>query len=171
MDRAQKKELVSSMNQVFSSTAVCVVTHYSGLTVAELTDLRNRMREAGASFKVTKNRLSRLALEGTDMGAMEDLFVGPTAIGYSNDPVAAPKILSEFANENEKLIIIGGMMGSIVLNAEGVQQLALLPSLDELRGKLVGMIRTPATRIVGILQAPGGQVARVLSAYGAKDAA
>jgi large subunit ribosomal protein L10 len=171
VDRAQKRELVSSMNQVFSSTAVCVVTHYSGLTVAKLTELRNRMREAGASFKVTKNRLSRLALKGTDMGAMEDLFTGPTAIGYSDDPVAAPKVLSKFAKENEKLIIVGGMMGSTTLDVEGVQQLALLPSLDELRAKLVGMINTPATRIAGILQAPGGQLARVFSAYGAKDAA
>lgn len=171
MDRAQKEELVSSMNQVFSSTAVCVVAHYSGLTVAEMTDLRNRMRDAGASFKVTKNRLSRLALEGTDMGAMGDLFTGPTAIGYSDDPVAAPKILSKFAKDNEKLIILGGMMGSTTLDVEGVKQLASLPSLDELRGKLVGMISTPATRIAGIMQAPGGQLARVFSAYGAKDAA
>lgn len=171
MDRAQKEELVSSMHQVFSSTAVCVVAHYSGLTVAEMTDLRNRMREAGASFKVTKNRLSRLALEGTDMDTMGGLFVGPTAIGYSDDPVAAPKILSKFAKDNEKLIILGGMMGSTTLDVEGVKQLASLPSLDELRGKIVGIINTPATRIAGIMQAPGGQMARVLSAYGAKDAA
>ncbi len=171
MDRAQKQELVSTLNSVFSDTEVVVVTHYIGLSVAEMTDLRNRMREAGASFKVTKNRLTRLALEGTDAGAISDLFTGPTAIGYSDDPVAAPKILSKFAKENENLKILGGVMGKTVLDAAGVNALAIMPSLDELRAKLVSILQTPATRIAGVTQAPAGQLARVFGAYGAKDAA
>ena len=171
MERAQKQELVSSLNGIFSSAGVVVVTHYSGLSVAELTDLRSRLREVGASFRVTKNRLTRLALEGTDCAPIADLFTGPTAIGYSDDPVAAPKILAKFAKENEKLILLGGIMGTQTLDTAGVKALAELPSLDELRAKLVGMISTPATRIAGVLQAPGAQVARVIGAYGAKDAA
>ncbi len=171
MDRAQKQEMVTSLNQIFSAAEVVVVTHYSGLTVREMTDLRNQLREAGASFKVTKNRLARLALQGTDCSPISELMEGPTAIGYSDDPVAAPKILAKFAKGNEKLIIRGGMMGSMVLDVDGVKALAALPSLDELRGKIVGLISAPATRIVGVLQAPGGQVARVIGAYAAQDAA
>lgn len=171
MDRAQKQEMVSSLNQIFAAAEVVVVTHYSGLTVSEMTDLRNRLREAGASFKVTKNRLARLALEGTDCSPISELMEGPTAIGYSDDPVAAPRILAKFAKENEKLIIRGGMMGKLVLDIDAVKSLAALPSLDELRGKIVGIISAPATSIVGVLQAPGGQVARVIGAYAAQDAA
>ena len=171
MDRAEKQELVASLREVFSSTEVVVVTHYSGLSVTEMNDLRTRMREAGAGLKVTKNRLTRLALEGTDCDPISHLFVGPTAIGFSDDPVAAPKTLAAFAKENEKLRIIGGIMGTSVLDENGIKALAALPSLDELRAKLVGMISTPATRIAGVLQAPAGQVARVIGAYGAKEAA
>lgn len=171
MDRAQKQEMVSSLNQIFAAAEVVVVTHYSGLTVSEMTDLRNRLREAGANFKVTKNRLARLALEGTDCSPISELMEGPTAIGYSDDPVAAPRILAKFAKENEKLIIRGGMMGKLVLDIDAVKSLAALPSLDELRGKIVGIISAPATSIVGVLQAPGGQVARVIGAYAAQDAA
>ena len=171
MDRAQKQEMVSSLNDVFSNAGVVVVTHYSGLSVAEMTDLRAQLREAGASFKVTKNRLTRLAIEGTDKEALGDLFVGPTAIGYSEDPVAAPKVLAKFAKENEKLIIRGGMMGTTELDEAGVKQLASMPSLDELRAKLIAMLNTPATRIAGVTQAPAGQLARVIGAYGASEAA
>lgn len=171
MDRAQKQEMVSSLNKVFAAAEVVVVTHYSGLTVSEMTDLRSRLREAGASFKVTKNRLARLALEGTDCSPLAELLEGPTAIGYSDDPVAAPKVLAKFAKENEKLIIRGGIMGTQMLDVDGVKSLGALPSLDELRGKIVGMISTPATRIAGVLQAPGGQLARVFGAYAAQDAA
>ena len=171
MDRAQKQEMVSSLNQIFAAAEVVVVTHYSGLTVSEMTDLRNRLREAGANFKVTKNRLARLALEGTDCSPISELMEGPTAIGYSDDPVAAPRILAKFAKENEKLVIRGGMMGKLVLDIDAVKSLAALPSLDELRGKIVGIISAPATSIVGVLQAPGGQVARVIGAYAAQDAA
>lgn len=171
MDRAQKREFVAEMHDVFENTSVIVVAHYSGLTVADMTDLRGRMKEAGASLKVAKNRLAKLALEGTDVAGAKDLFKGPTVVAYSNDPIAAPKAASAFAKQNDKLIILGGAMGTTVLDANGVKALAELPSLDELRAKLVGMISTPATRIAQVLQAPGGQVARVLGAYAEKGKA
>ncbi|HEY8351614.1 MAG TPA: 50S ribosomal protein L10 [Sphingomonadales bacterium] len=171
MDRAQKQELIASLGAVFSTTSVVVVAHYSGLTVAEMTSLRSKMREAGASFKVTKNRLAKLALQGTPSEPIADLLTGPTAIGYSDDPVAAPRVLVDFAKTNDKLKILGGVMGGTALDANGVKALAELPSLDELRAKLVGMIQTPATRIAGVVQAPAGQLARVFGAYGAKSEA
>jgi len=171
MDRAQKQELVKDLNGVFGSAEVVVVAHYSGLSVADMTDLRVKMRETGASFKVTKNRLTKLALKGTDKEPLSDLFEGPTAIGFSDDPVAAPKALVNFAKGNENLVILGGMMGELVLDEAAVKGLASLPSLDELRARIAAMLNTPATRIASVLQAPAGQVARVLGAYGAKDAA
>ncbi len=164
MNRAQKAELVASLNQVFADTSIVVVAHYSGLSVAEMTDLRAQMRAAGASLKVTKNRLTRLALDGTPYQSIADLFTGPTAIAYSSDPVAAAKVAVEYAKKNEKLVIQGGALGAQVLDVDGVKSLATLPSLDELRAKIVGMINTPATRIAGVLQAPGAQIARVLHA-------
>lgn len=171
MDRAQKQELVKKLNGVFADAGVVVVTHYSGLNVADMTALRRSLREEGASFKVTKNRLTKLALDGTDKTPLSDLFQGPTAIGYSEDPVSAPKAIAKFAKDNENLVILGGMMGDTVLDENGVKELASLPSLDELRGKIVGLLNAPATKIAGVLQAPAGQVARVIGAYGAKDAA
>lgn len=171
MDRNQKAELVASLNGVFSSAGVVVVTHYSGLNVAEMTDLRAKMLNAGASFKVSKNRMAKLALEGTTAAPIAELFSGPTAIAWSDDPVAAPKIIAEFAKDNDNLVILGGVMGDTVLDANGVQALAKLPSLDELRGKIVGIISTPATRIAAITAAPAGQLARVFGAYGSSDAA
>lgn len=171
MDRAEKKELVASLHDVFSNTNVLVVAHYSGLTVSEMTDLRVRMADAGASLKVAKNRLVKLALEGTDASGISELFTGPTVIAYSDDPVAAPKVAMAFAKGNEKLVVLGGAMGSTILDPAGVKVLSDLPSLDELRGKLVGMIQTPATRIAGVLQAPAGQLARVMGAYASKDEA
>ena len=171
MDRAQKAELAAHFREVFSETSVVVVTRYSGLTVAEMTDLRNKMREVGADFKVVKNRVTRLALEGTPCASIADLLTGPTAIGFSNDPVAAPKVLAAFAKVNEKLILIGGVMGGTTLDENGVKALASLPSLDELRARLVGTIQTPATRIAGITQAPAAQIARVMGAYAAKGEA
>ena len=171
MDRAEKSELVSSLNDVFSKTGVVVVAHYSGLTVAQMTALRGRMKGAGASLKVAKNRLVKLALKGTDAESISDLFKGPTVIAYSDDPVAAPKIAAEFAKTNEKFVVLGGAMGKTALDAKGVEALASLPSLDALRAKLVGMIQTPATRIAGVLQAPAGQLARVFGAYARKDEA
>ena len=165
MDRTEKEELVASLQQSFNEASLVVVTHYSGLTVAELGDLRDRMRETGAKFKVTKNRLTRLALKGTKFEALSDMFTGPTAIAYSEDPVAAAKVSVNFAKENDKLIVLGGALGEELLDVNGIRSLAALPSLDELRAKLVGLLSTPATKIAQVLQAPGGQVARVLKAY------
>jgi large subunit ribosomal protein L10 len=163
--------MVSTLNGVISKTGVVVVAHYSGLTVAEMTSLRGRMKDAGASLKVAKNRLVKLALKGTDAEHISGLFQGPTVIAFSDDPVAAPKVAAEFAKTNEKFVLLGGAMGKTNLDAKGVEALATMPSLDELRAKLVGMIKTPATRIAGVLQAPGGQLARVLGAYAKKDEA
>jgi large subunit ribosomal protein L10 len=163
--------MVSTLNEVFSSTGVVVVAHYSGLTVAQMTNLRVRMKDAGASLKVAKNRLVKLALQGTDAEGISDLFQGPTVIAYSADPVAAPKVAAEFARTNDKFVLLGGAMGKTSLDRQGVEALATLPSLDELRAKLVGMINTPATRIAGVLQAPAGQLARVFGAYAKKDEA
>ena len=165
MDRSQKAAWVSSLKQVFDETTLVVVTHYSGLTVAEITELRSQLRVAGASFKVTKNRLTKLALAGTGFEGLDDLFSGPTAIAYSHDPVAAAKVAVKFAKDNDKLIILGGSFQGEALDVSGLNNLAKLPSLDELRGKLIGMIQTPATRVAGVTQAPAGQLARVISAH------
>jgi large subunit ribosomal protein L10 len=171
VDRAQKSEMVSTLGEAFSGAGVVVVAHYSGLNVAQMTALMSRMRAAGASLKVAKNRLAKLALKGTDIEHISGLFQGPTVIAYSADPVAAPKVAAEFAKANEKFVVLGGAMGATSLDAIGVEALAALPSLDQLRAKLLGMIQTPATRIAGILQAPAGQVARVIGAYARKDEA
>jgi large subunit ribosomal protein L10 len=171
VERAEKSEVVASLNQVFADTGVIVVAHYSGLTVADMTALRAQMREAGAAMRVAKNRLVKLALEGTDAAHITDLFTGPTVIAYSNDPVAAPKVAVEFSKTNDKLVILGGAFGKTSLNPDGVKALAALPSLDELRGKLVGMLQTPATRIAQIVAAPAAQIARVVGAYADKGEA
>ena len=171
MDRVQKEELVSSLNAIFGSVNLIVVTRPVGLTVAESTDLRVRMRESGASFKVTKNRLTRLALKGTKFESLSDLFTGPTAIAFSKDPIAAAKVAVKYAEGNGKLEIIGGGLFEEVLDVAGIKTLATLPSLDELRARIVGVICTPATRIAGVLQAPGGQLARVVHAYATRSEA
>ena len=172
MDRAAKEELVTHYNGIFKDAGVIVVTHYSGLSVPEIDNLRNQMAEVGGTVKVTKNRLVKLALAGTPAEKIADLFSGPTAIAYSDDPVSAPKIAAEFAKGNDSLVIVGGIMDETVLNVEGVKNLASLPSLDELRGKLVGLINAPATKVAGVLQAPSGQLARVMGAKAAQgDAA
>jgi large subunit ribosomal protein L10 len=164
VNRAEKQELVAELNEVFRGTSVVVVTHYTGLNVAAMTELRRKMKDAGAGFKVTKNRLARLALDGTDYGSLADMLTGPTAIAFSDDPVAAPKTVVDFAKTHENLVILGGAMGTSELDADGVKALASLPSLDELRGKLVGLLQAPATKVAGVLQAPAGQLARVLQA-------
>lgn len=171
MDRAQKQEQVKKLHEAVSAAGVVVITHYSGLTVAEITSLRRELRGVGASFKIAKNRLTKLALKNTDREPLADFLKGPTALGYSKDPVAAPKILVKFAKNNDKLKILGGMMDKTVLDEAGVANLASLPSLDELRAKLIALLQTPATRIAGVLQAPAGQIARVLKAKSAKTAA
>jgi len=165
VNRSEKQILVQSLRSTFEGASIVVVTHYSGLSVAELEDLRGQMRTVGASFKVTKNRITRLALEGTKFQGIADLFSGPTAIAYSDDPVAAAKIAVKFSKENDKFVIMGGALGEEVLDLASINALASLPSMDELRGKIIGMINTPATRIAGVLQAPAGQIARVIGAH------
>ena len=169
MDRLQKEELVASLNDVFGTTNLVVVTRPIGLTVAESTDLRRRMRESGANFKVTKNRLTRLALKGTKFEPLSDFFIGPTAIAFSEDPIAAAKVAVNFAEYNDKLEIIGGSLYEEILDKDGISTLARLPSLDELRGKIVSLINAPATKIARVLGAPASQVARVLQAYAGRD--
>lgn len=171
MNRTEKREMVASLNSVFTESEVVVVAHYKGLSVANMTALRSQMRAAGGTVKVAKNRLAKLALQGTDAEHITDLFSGPTVIAYSDDLVAAPKVVSQFAKGNENLVILGGAMGATNLDPEDVKALAALPSLDELRARLVGMISTPATRIAQVLSAPAGQLARVMGAYAEKDQA
>ena len=171
MDRAQKQEAIEALKGVFADSGAVVVTHYMGLTVAEMTDLRGRLRKEGAHFKVVKNTLAQKALAGSLGEAGDALFTGPVAIAFAPDPVTAAKVASQFAKENDKLAIRGGFMGETVLDAAGVGALATLPSLDQLRGKLIGLLQAPATKVAGVLQAPAGQLARVMGAYAAKDAA
>lgn len=171
MERAEKHEFVTALNNELGNTGVVVVAHYAGLSVAQMTALRSSVRDAGGAVKVAKNRLVKLALQGTELEHISDLFTGPTVIAYSDDPVAAPKAIADFAKANDKLVILGGALGSTNLNPEGVKSLATMPSLDELRAKLVGMIQTPATRIAQVVNAPAGQLARVFGAYAKKDEA
>lgn len=168
MDRTQKEELVASLHETFDNAEMVVVTHNLGLTVSEMEDLRVQLREAGAQFKVTKNRLTRLALKDTKFEGITDLFNGPTGVAYSADPVAAARVAVKFAKKNDNLEVVGGALGSEILGVDAVKALASLPSLDELRGKLVGLLQAPATKVAGVLQAPAAQLARVCSAYGAK---
>ncbi|MBA4795646.1 50S ribosomal protein L10 [Phenylobacterium sp.] len=171
MDRAQKQEAIETLKGVFAESGAVVVTHNLGLTVAEMTNLRGRLREQGAQLKVVKNTLAQKALNGSVGEEGDALFTGPVAIAYGPDPVSAAKVATQFAKENEKLVIMGGLMGTQVLDKAGVSALATLPSLDQLRGKLIGLIQAPATKVAGVLQAPAGQLARVMGAYAAKDAA
>jgi len=171
VDRAEKRELVTGLNDAFKSAGSVVVAHYAGITVAQMNDLRSKMRAAGATVKVAKNRLAKIALQGTEAESMQELFKGQTLIAFSADPVTAPKVASDFAKGNEKLIILGGAMGTTSLNADGVKALATMPSLDELRARIVGMIATPATRIAQVVNAPAAQLARVIGAYARKDEA
>jgi large subunit ribosomal protein L10 len=171
LDRTEKREFVSSLAAVFAETSMVVVSQNNGLTVAEVTDLRRKMRAAGANFRVAKNRLAVLALDGTKFGGIEPMLKGPTALAWARDPVAVAKVAVEFAKTNEKFVVVGGALGAQTLNAAGIKALSDLPSLDTLRAGLVGMICTPATRIAGVLQAPAGQLARVFAAYAKRDEA
>lgn len=168
MDRSEKERLVFSLRQGLTESSLVIVAHQTGLTVAEVSGLRRQMREAGAQFKVAKNTLARLAVVGTHHEGIDNLLSGPTVLAYSKDPVAAAKITIKFANNNEKFKVIGGVLNGKVLNEKDIDTLSKLPSMDELRAKIVGIISTPATRVAGILQAPAGQLARVFSAYGKK---
>ncbi|MBV9076127.1 MAG: 50S ribosomal protein L10 [Methylobacteriaceae bacterium] len=171
MDRAAKRELVTTLNGVFANTSVVVVAHYKGLTVADMQKLRAQLKQAGATVKVAKNRLAKIALEGTDVASIGHLMKGPTLIAYSGDPVAAPKVAVDFAKANDKLVILGGAMGKTALNPEGVKSLATMPSLDELRAKIVGLIQAPATKIAQVVNAPAAKLARVFGAYAKQDEA
>ena len=169
MERAAKKDAVEELNGLFKTTSVAIVAHYSGLTVAQMQKLRMQMKQAGASVKVSKNRLAKIALEGTDVVAIGPLLKGPTVIATSKDPVAAPKVAIEFAKTNEQFVILGGAMGKTMLDTNGVKALAALPSLDELRAKIVGLIQAPATKIAQVVVAPASKVARVVQAYASKS--
>jgi large subunit ribosomal protein L10 len=171
VDRAAKEELVAQMHDVFKGAGAIVVAHYAGLSVAQMSDYRNRMREAGGQVKVAKNRLAKLALRDTNAAAIEELFKGPTCVGYSDDPIAAAKVAVQYAKENEKLVILGGTMGATPLDADGVKALADMPSLDELRGKIVGLLQAPMVKIVRVVSEPGSQLARVIQAKASKDEA
>lgn len=168
MDRVKKEALVAELRQTFDENDLVVVTHQSGLTVAEASELRRQMREAGARFKVTKNRLAKLALKGTKFEHLSEHFSGPTAIAVSTDPVAAAKVAVGFANKNDKLTIVSGALGDKGLDADGIKALAKLPSLDELRGKIVGLLQAPAGKLASVTKAPAGQLARVLNAYASR---
>ena len=171
MDRAEKKAAIESLNGVFKASNVVVVAHYSGLTVAQMQALRKRARAEGATVQVAKNRLAKIALDGASVANFGSLLKGPTLIAYSDDPVAAPKVAVAFAKDHDKFVILGGAMGATLLNPDGVKSLATMPSLDELRGKLVGLIQAPATKIAQLSTAPAAKLARVFGAYAKKDAA
>ena len=168
MDRAQKAESIEALQGVFADAGAVVVTHYLGLTVAEMTDLRGRLRAQGAKLKVVKNTLARKAMNGASDGA-HALFKGPVAIAYAPDPVSAAKVVTDYAKGNDKFVVVGAVMGEQVLDAKGVGALATLPSLDQIRGQLIGLIQAPATKVAAVLQAPAGQLARVFNAYATKD--
>ena len=171
MDRSQKAESVAALNAVFNEVGLVVVTRNLGLTVAQSTALRGKMRDAGASYKVSKNRLAKLALKDTQYEALEEHLTGPIALAWSHDPIAAAKAAVEFAKTNDKLEIVGGAMGSTQLNADGIKALASMPSLNELRSKIVGLVNAPATKVAQLVNAPAAKLARVFGAYAAKDAA
>ena len=171
MDRSQKADLVDQLKQVFTDTSVVVVTRNHGLSVDQSTDLRNKMRDAGAQFKVAKNRLALLALDGTRYKPIGDLLKGPTALATSGDPVAAAKVAVDFAKTTDKFEIVGGAMGDTILDVNGIKALAELPSLDQLRATIVGLIQAPASKIARTVNEPGAQLARIFSAYAAKEAA
>ena len=170
MDRARKREVVSTLNEEWKDSGVIVVAHYKGMTVAEMTDFRKRMKEAGGTVKVAKNKLAKLALQDTGSAAVADLLKGQTCVAYSKDPISAAKISVKYAKENEKLVILGGAMGTTAMDAKAVKALADLPSLDELRATLIGLMQAPATKIARLLKEPGGQLARILQAKSAKAA-
>ena len=171
MDRAEKKEAVAALNGVFKNTSVVVVAHYSGLTVAQMQTLRGQMRAAGARVEVAKNRLVKIALDGTDVASIGALMKGPTLIAYSDDPVAAPKAAMAFAKDHDKFVILGGAMGATSLDPTGVKSLATMPSLDELRARIVGLVKAPSTKLAQLANAPAAKLARVFGAYAGKDAA
>lgn len=170
MDRAEKKEMVAELHDVFSKSSVVVVAGYSGLTVAQMQTLRKQMRQAGAKVQVAKNRLAKIALDGTKVASIGSLLKGPTLLAYSSDPVAAPKVATAFAKDFEKFVILGGALGAQALNPDGVKSLATMPSLDELRAKILGVLKAPSTKLAQLSTAPAAKLARVFAAYADRDA-
>ncbi len=168
LSRAQKEAEVTALNERFANDELVVLTHYSGLTVKEIETLRGDLRKEGASFKVTKNSLAKIAIKGTKFEGLDEMFSGPTGVATSKDAVVAAKIAYEFAKKHKKLIILGGALGEQVLDLQGIETLAKLPSLDEVRSKLVGLLQAPATKLAGLLQAPARDLVGVTKAYGAK---
>jgi len=171
VDRAEKKAAVAALNGVFKDTNVVVVAHYAGLTVAQMQNLRKQMKQAGASVRVAKNRLARIALQGTEVASIAPLLKGPTLIAFSGDPIAAPKVATDFAKAHDKFVILGGAMGKTALDPNGVKALATLPSLDQLRATIIGLVQAPATKIAQLVNAPAAKLARVVQAYAKKDEA
>ena len=169
MDRSEKEAVVADLHRTFEDATLLVITQQSGLSVAEVSELRRQIRAAGATYKVTKNRLTKRALEGTQFQALQPLFTGPTAIAYSDDPVAAAKVCIEFAKKNAKLTVVGGALGEEQLDTGQIKDLAQLPSLDELRARLIGVLQAPATKLAGVTQAPAAQLARVFGAFGSRE--
>ncbi len=167
-NREFKCQVVGSMQEVFASNSIVIVMHNKGLTVADVKDLRKKVKQAESKYFVAKNTLIKIALKGSKFEDLDKLMEGPTSLAYSNDPVAASKAISDFIKTNEKLEIRGGIMDGAYLDVNAIKTLASLPSLNELRAKLLGLLNAPATKIAQILQAPGAQVARVLSAYSKK---
>ena len=171
MDRAAKKESIAELSEVFKTSSVVVVAHYAGLTVAQMQQLRRQMQQAGGKVKVAKNRLAQIALKDTDVASIAPLLKGPTVLAYSKDPIAAPKVATDFAKANEQFVILGGSMGKTALDQNGVKALASLPSLDELRAKILGLLVAPATKIAQLTNPPAAKVARVVQAYASKGEA
>lgn len=169
MDRAGKAQAIDTLKGVFDNAGAVVVAHYSGSTVKQLEDLRGRLRTEGAKLQIVKNTLAQKALDGRAGEGGDALFTGPVAIAYAPDPVSAAKVLTDYAKTNDNFVVVGGVMGAAVLDAKGVSALATLPSLDQLRAQLVGLIAAPATRLATIITAPGAGLARVVNAYAAKD--
>ena len=163
MDRAQKEKVVEELGQIFESSGVVVVAHYAGLTVAEMQDLRGRMRDIGGFVRVAKNRLAKIALKGHPAEAMADLLTGMTVLSYSEDPVAAAKAAEDFAKANDKFVILGGAMGNTVLDRDGVKAVSQMPSREELIASIVGCIGAPASNIAGAIGAPASNIASILS--------
>lgn len=168
LTRQKKKEVIEDVTGALGAAQVLILVHNKGMTVAEVSDLRVKMREAGAAYKVAKNRLVNLAVKGTNFEQLSNQLKGPTGLAYSQDPVAAAKVVVNFAKTNERLVILGGAFGERQLSLQDVEALAKMPSLDELRGKIIGLLQAPAQKILGVLQAPGGQVARVIAAHASK---
>lgn len=171
MDRAEKAEFVTTLNSALKGAGSVVVAHYAGLTVAQMQTLRRQMKSQGAAVKVAKNRLTKLALDGSGVADFSNLLKGPTIIAYAKDPVAAPKVATDFAKGHDKFVVLGGALGQTALNADGVKALATMPPIESLRATIIGLIQAPATKVAGVVQAPAGQLARVFAAYAKKDEA